>query len=51
MKYTYEELKIMLEETEKALDVERKFSETYQKFIYENEERKEEFKKFLIQHI
>ena len=48
MKYTYEELQIMLDETEKALDVMRKFAEFTNEFLM-REDIKPLYQKFLIE--
>ena len=48
MKCTYEELQIMLDETEKAFDVMRKFAEVPNKFLM-REDVKPLYKKFLIE--
>lgn len=48
MKYTYEELQIMLDETEKAFDVMRKFSEVTNEFLM-REDVKPLYQKFLIE--
>ena len=48
MKYTYEELQIMLDETEKAFDVMRKFAEVANEFLM-SEGVKPLYQKFLIE--
>ena len=48
MKYTYEELQIMLDETEKAFDVMRKFAEVTNEFLM-REDVKPLYQKFLIE--
>ena len=48
MKYTYEELQIMLDETEKAFDVMRKFAEVTNEFLM-SEDVKPLYQKFLIE--
>lgn len=48
MKYTYEELQIMLNETEKALDVMKKFAEVTMKQL--EKEIREIRKKILHEH-
>ena len=47
MKYTYEELQIMLDETEKAFDVMTKFSEVNNEFLM-RKDIKPLYKKFLL---
>ena len=47
MKYTYEELQIMLDETEKAFDVMRKFAEVNNEFLM-REDVKPLYEKFLL---
>ena len=48
MKYTYEELQIMLDETEKAFDVMRKFAEVTNEFLM-MEDIKPLYQKFLVE--
>lgn len=48
MKYTYNELKIILAETEKALDVMLKFSEDINEFLT-REDIKPLYKNFLVE--
>ena len=48
MKYTYEELQIMLDETEKAFDVMRKFADVTNEFLM-REDVKPLYQKFLIE--
>ena len=50
MKYTYEELQIMLDETEKAFDVMRKFAEVTNEFLM-REDVKPLYQKFLIEKV
>ena len=47
MKYTYEELQIMLDETEKAFDVMKKFAEVNNEFLM-REDVKALYEKFLL---
>ena len=47
MKYTYEELQIMLDETEKAFDVMKKFAEVNNEFLM-REDVKPLYEKFLL---
>ena len=47
MKYTYEELQIMLDETEKAFDVMKKFAEVNNEFLM-MEDVKPLYEKFLL---
>ena len=47
MKYTYEELQIMLDETEKAFDVMRKIAEVTNEFLM-REDVKPLYQKFLM---
>ena len=48
MKYTYEELQIMLEETEKAFDVMKKFAEVTNEFLT-REDIKPLYQQFLVE--
>ena len=48
MRYTYEELQIMLDETEKAFDVMKKFAEVNNEFLM-REDIKPLYQKFLIE--
>ena len=48
MEYTYEELQIMLDETEKAFDVMRKFAEVTNEFLM-REDVNHLYQKFLIE--
>ena len=48
MKYTYEELQIMLDETEKAFDVMRKFAEVTNEFLM-REDVKPLYQQFLVE--
>ena len=48
MKYTYEELQIMLDETEKAFDVIKKFAEVTDEFLMQ-EDVKPLYQKFLVE--
>lgn len=48
LNYSYEELEILANEYEKALDVQTKFVDTYIKFIFGDEEVKEKFKQFML---
>ena len=50
MKYTYEELEIILDETEKALDVMRKFAEVINEFLM-RADVKPLYQKFLIETV
>ena len=50
MKYTYEELQIMVDETEKALDVMKKFAEITNEFLM-REDIKPLYQKFLIEKV
>ncbi len=47
MKYTYEELQIMLDETEKAFDVMKKFAEVNNEFLM-RKDIKPLYEKFLL---
>lgn len=47
MKYTYDELQIMLDETEKAFDVMKKFAEVNNEFLM-REDVKPLYEKFLL---
>ena len=48
MKYTYEELQIMLDETEKAFDVMRKFADVTNEFLM-REDIKPLYQQFLVE--
>ena len=48
MKYTYEELQIMLDETEKAFDVMKKFAEVNIEFLM-REDIKPLYQQFLVE--
>ena len=48
MKYTYEELQIMLDETEKAFDVMKKFAEVTNEFLT-MEDIKPLYQQFLVE--
>lgn len=48
MRYTYEELQIMLDETEKAFDVMRKFADVTNEFLM-REDIKPLYQKFLVE--
>ena len=48
MKYTYEELQIMLDETEKAFDVMRKFVDVTNEFLM-REDIKPLYQQFLVE--
>lgn len=48
MGYTYEELQVMLEETEKAFDVMKKFAEVTNEFLMQ-EDIQPLYQKFLIE--
>ena len=50
MKYTYEELQIMLDETEKAFDVMRKFAEVTNEFLM-REDIKPLYQQFLVEKV
>lgn len=50
MKYTYEELQTMLDETEKAFDVMKKFAELNNEFLM-REDIKPLYEKFLLEKL